>query len=431
MFEDLSDSALTARAYDMCKNEREQLVDFVWVLVALHKRKVVLAMGFSSLFAFCTEYLGLSKGETWRRTEAAKLFARFPLVSEYLFDRRLTLETLVELRDVLEEARLQELLDRAAGRTLEEVEQLVVTLKPQPAPPDLFRKLPAPRAEAVPKQLEFGLGPGRVEGSREVPAPERPAGTIKPISAEQHVLRITVSADFKADLDALKEELSHKLPGGTLEELLHDCVRERLKVCRRRRRGAGRKTTVDRPPRHSRDYPAAVRNGVWKRDGGQCTFVGITGHRCSSRYRLQFHHLDPHGKGGVVSVENLTLRCQAHNLYAAEQDYGAEHVAQAILHSRSKAKERCQTPTAEWLRGVEDCRPGSCGGGQARAGARRARGDGALPGESRVRVGGGGAVVPGSAAGGAAAAGGAGGDGAGGQAAGDGGAARRARRLLR
>src|SRR5688500_16957210 len=120
-FEELSDSALTARAYDICKNERGLVVDFLWVLVQMKKRQTALALGFSSLFAFCVEHCGLSKGETWRRTEAAKLLARFPIVGEYLADRRLTLESLVTLREVLEEARLQEILDRAAGRTLEEV----------------------------------------------------------------------------------------------------------------------------------------------------------------------------------------------------------------------------------------------------------------------------------------------------------------------
>jgi 5-methylcytosine-specific restriction endonuclease McrA len=341
-FEELSDSALVALTYEQCKTERELLVDNLWALAVLDKRKAVVALGYSSLFAFCREYLGLSKPETWRRTTAARLLMRFPILAEHLADKRLSLGSVCELRDVLEECRLDEILSRAAGRTEEEVEALVAALKPQPAPAELFRKLPAPAPRPAQQQLDLGTPrPGTeppVE-SREVPVVERPAATIKPINAEQHVLRITVSAEFKADLDALRDEI-----GGSLEELLHGCVRERLRTCRRRRHGAGQKKTAT-PRKGSRYNPAAIKHEVWKRDGGQCTFVGVSGHRCSSRYRLQIHHLDPHGKGGEISVENLTLRCQAHNLYAAEQDYGAEHVAEAIARGRLRAREQRVT----WL----------------------------------------------------------------------------------
>jgi hypothetical protein len=177
--------------------------------------------------------------------------------------------------------------------------------------------------------------------SREVHATERPAGTIKPINAEQHVLRITISAELKADLDALRDEI-----GGSLEELIGDAVRERLKVVRRRRRGAGKAAVIETAKAGSRYNPASLKQAVWKRDRGQCTFVGVNGHRCSSRYRLQIHHLDPHGKGGPGRLENLTLRCQAHNRYAAEQDYGAEHIARAIARSKSRAREAqaCYAP---------------------------------------------------------------------------------------
>jgi hypothetical protein len=90
-FEELSDSALVALTYEQCKTERELLVDNRWALAALDQRKAVVALGFSSLFAFCREYLGLSKAETWRRTTAARLLVRFPILAEYLADKRLSL----------------------------------------------------------------------------------------------------------------------------------------------------------------------------------------------------------------------------------------------------------------------------------------------------------------------------------------------------
>jgi hypothetical protein len=61
---------------------------------------------------------------------------------------------------------------------------------------------------------------------------------------------------------------------------------------------------------------------VWKRDGGQCAFVGKDG-RCTERGFLEFHHVTPYATGGPTTVENLQLRCRAHNAYESEQTFGS------------------------------------------------------------------------------------------------------------
>ena len=33
---------------------------------------------------------------------------------------------------------------------------------------------------------------------------------------------------------------------------------------------------------------------------------------------LEFHHIRPHASGGASVIENLELRCRAHNLHEAE-----------------------------------------------------------------------------------------------------------------
>ena len=68
--------------------------------------------------------------------------------------------------------------------------------------------------------------------------------------------------------------------------------------------------------------PASIRREVWARDGGTCAFVSHDGRRCGSTYRLDFHHLRPFARGGPSTVENLSLRCRAHNLYEADLEFG-------------------------------------------------------------------------------------------------------------
>jgi hypothetical protein len=127
-------------------------------------------------FSFCTDNLGFTKAAAFRRTTAARLLARFPLVADYLVDGRLNLTTLVELRDVLDESHLVEILDRAAGRTEDQVKQLVAELRPQPAPADLLRRLPTHRNHSS------GSGPELAASSAPVVAMP-PSSSSAPLAA--------------------------------------------------------------------------------------------------------------------------------------------------------------------------------------------------------------------------------------------------------
>jgi 5-methylcytosine-specific restriction endonuclease McrA len=79
---------------------------------------------------------------------------------------------------------------------------------------------------------------------------------------------------------------------------------------------------ADLPRRRGRHLPAAVRRAVFARDQGRCSYVDADGHRCREARRLEFHHLDPFALGGGHNCENVALRCRAHNVLAAEADFG-------------------------------------------------------------------------------------------------------------
>jgi hypothetical protein len=50
--------------------------------------------------------------------------------------------------------------------------------------------------------------------------------------------------------------------------------------------------------------------------------VGDTGHQCGARRSLEFDHVREFARGGEASVENIRLRCRAHNQYTAECTFG-------------------------------------------------------------------------------------------------------------
>src|SRR5262245_49720558 len=152
-FEHLSSHALTAKLSQLLADERQTIVAFVLHLAELERRQLHLELGYSNMYAFCIDRLKLTRGATYRRVTAARLVTRYPLIGDYLRDGRLCLTTLALLdrhdgRPVLDDANYRQVLERAAGRTEEEMRELVAALQPKPAPRDLFQRLPVPRAAA-------------------------------------------------------------------------------------------------------------------------------------------------------------------------------------------------------------------------------------------------------------------------------------------
>ena len=67
-----------------------------------------------------------------------------------------------------------------------------------------------------------------------------------------------------------------------------------------------------------------VRDRVYLRDRGQCTYVSPTGTHCSCRENLQVDHVIPAAKSGSNNIGNLRLLCRSHNLLMAEKEFGKD-----------------------------------------------------------------------------------------------------------
>ena len=71
-----------------------------------------------------------------------------------------------------------------------------------------------------------------------------------------------------------------------------------------------------------RHIAARVRDTVFERDGGRCTYVGPSGRRCKTRHYLQVDHVKPVARGGTSTLDNLRLLCGPHNRIEAERVLG-------------------------------------------------------------------------------------------------------------
>jgi len=284
------------------------------------QRELYRELGYGSLFYYCLRQLGLSKSSAFRRSEAARLIARFPAVADLLREGRLSIRSLIELREVLTEDNHAEVLARAAGMSQEEAQLLAVELKPRPVPRDVVRALPMPLGSAE-------TTPGR-SGSAETRLAPAPPETIKPLTPQLRRLSVTVSAEFMADLEQARAELSHKFPDGDFERV----VREGFKLLLERNRK--RKGLTERPREQpveragdERYVSAAVKRAVWERDQGCCTWPMGDGKLCGSTHQLEFDHDLEVALGGAPTIDNIRLLCKSHNLMKAENRLGREFMA--------------------------------------------------------------------------------------------------------
>jgi hypothetical protein len=72
----------------------------------------------------------------------------------------------------------------------------------------------------------------------------------------------------------------------------------------------------------SRRISAALRDAVFARDKGRCTYVGSNGERCAATHYLQIDHVIPDARGGTSTLANLRLLCERHNKKEAERVLG-------------------------------------------------------------------------------------------------------------
>jgi HNH endonuclease len=321
-FADLSDDQLIARVQLCAKHERDATANLIAALAELDARKLYLGAGSSSLFTYCTQVLHLSEYAAYARIEAARAARRFPVILELLADGSLTLTTVGLLAQHLTAGNHRQVLSEARHKSKREVEQFAATLRPRPDVPSMVRKLPTLPVAVPAKSVATPDSTETTSMQAAAPRPpERPA-IVAPLAPERFKIQMTVSRETHDKLRRVQDLLRHSVPSGDPAVIFDRALTLLLTELERK------KTAATSSPRHvgvttsrSRHVPAAVKREVWKRDGGQCAFVGTEG-RCQERGFLEYHHVVPYAEGGATTVDNLELRCRAHNAHENEPYFG-------------------------------------------------------------------------------------------------------------
>jgi len=328
---------LLAALKDLAARDAGLEADLLVHLGEVDVRDLALAKGFRSLFAYCVEALHFSESSAWSRITAARAARRFPQILERIRTGELHLSGLRLLQPHLKPDNCDELLDLARHQSKRAIEQRLADRAPQPDAPAQVRRLPEPAAATRPIAVE-GAPAAVPAAPRPEPSPlvpQAPAArpSSEPLGGERYRVQFTAGPETHAKLVEAQALLRHVIPDGDVGRIFDRALDALLREARR-----AKFAETDRPRERgdasaqavaaSRHIPAAIRRAVASRDGERCTFVSREGRRCGAKDALEFHHVVPFARTLRHRVEEITLRCRAHNGYAAGQDFGAAYMAQ-------------------------------------------------------------------------------------------------------
>jgi hypothetical protein len=257
---------------------------------------------------------------------------------------------LVVLAPHLTEENHRELLAAAKHRSKRQIEMLVAEWFPRPDVPSRIRKVPAPApgrratSEApAPGNAGEGAPPAINDTQGFVLTPPKPKPSkVVPLAPARFKVEFTADQKLHDKLEKAKALLGPRgsrdlapLFDRALDLLVADLEKKKYGKTSRPRRAKSKKTGGQR----SRHVPNQVKREVAERDEQQCTFVDEQGNRCQERWGLELHHEELFVAGGPHTARNISLRCRAHNRYAAELELGAEYIEDKIAAAQAQAAD--------------------------------------------------------------------------------------------
>jgi hypothetical protein len=313
----MSDVDLVARLAELLREERELTWAVLVHLGEVEARQLYRPAACSSMFAYCTQVLGMSGDQAYKRIRAARVVRRHPVAGTAVAEGRLHLAAVVLLAPHLTDDNAAELVAEASGKSKAEIEVLLARRAPRPDVPE--------RLERVAQQTELVPGPARPDAAPAAGEAERRA-KMAPLAPARFALQLTIGEETQEKLLRARALLRHQVPSGDLAEVLDRALDALLDKVEGRKLGKAGSPRAAKACSGTRSVPREVRRQVVARDGLQCSFVAADGRRCQETGFLEFDHVVPVARGGQASADGVRVLCRSHNQYEAERILGREAV---------------------------------------------------------------------------------------------------------
>lgn len=272
----LSNSELELGTKKSVLEEKASSIKVLKFIEEVHRRKLFIDLGFSTLMKYMVHSLGYSEAESWTRIQAMKLMTEVPRVQDKIEQGKMSLSNAALLKDAL--------------RQNKKIEPLASSSK---TPVNLHSK-----EEIIIKALENSELPSRK--------------FKKLLNIETKEKRIILNERLLKKMEKLQGDMSEI-------ELIESLIDEKLKNLE-----LFKKTrTSEKQSSNSRYIPKHVQRIIFARSHHQCEYTDRSGHRCQERRNLQMDHIKSYAHGGDNSSENMRILCSGHNQSRAFKTFGS------------------------------------------------------------------------------------------------------------
>jgi hypothetical protein len=261
------------RALEAAGRFKRAEAELVKALGEVDRHRVFLELGYTSLFSYCVQALGLSENVAVNFIAVSRKAREVPELQAALDGGVLGVSKAKKIVPVLSPQNPTEWIAKASSMSCRSLEREVVKVAPREATPERIRPVSEDRAE-----LRLGISP----------------------AAQEKLKRIQ-------DLESQRRRKA-----ATLEETLEALLEVYLAV----------KDPVRRAERILEKLPVTgpvTKHVVARRDGGQCTHRDPRGIRCGNRRWIEVHHVKPRSLGGGDFPSNLVTLCSAHHRLAHQR----------------------------------------------------------------------------------------------------------------
>ena len=330
---DLKDKELIEKFGVLVKEEKEATASVVTHLAEIDRRKLYALEGYSSLFSYCVEKYHYSESEAFLRIQACRLSQSFPEVLKFLEEGKLTLTALKMISPYVTQENKNMFFERVQHKTKRELELLLAELFPQEEEViDTIRHLP--------QSSETQTAQNLTRSGTSTLSKIRAKGIIKPMTAQRVKIELSASESLAKKIQRAKELLRHKYPEGKLEDILNEALELLLNKKDPQRKIQKKELAKEEVSQKesqtslkmysslsdtgikTRYVPEKIKQDIYKRDEGKCSYISPNGKPCGERNFLELDHVQPWALGGKSSEDNLQLLCRTHNQWRSEKTFG-------------------------------------------------------------------------------------------------------------
>ena len=300
----LADPSLLRGLHELVTRDRATTADMLAHIAETDHRRLYARAGYPSMRAYCVGELRLSEDSAAKRIQAARKAREFPVIFDAVADGRLHLTAVNLLAPYLHEETVDELVAAATHQSKADIELLLAERFPRC---DAAEWVEA--TEHAPGHVGDEHAPAHA-GDEHAPGHAGNRSKLTPFAPGRFLIQCTIGKETREKLQYAMELLSHQNPSGRLSAVIDRALDTLIPELEKQKFAATDAPRPGRPTTSERHIPAQVKQAVWKRDGGACTFIGETGHACGSRWMVEFDHIHEVARGGEATIENVRLRCR-------------------------------------------------------------------------------------------------------------------------